>query len=62
MQNFSSIVKHRCEWPERHTDKAIFHFCGKEIFEDKPYCLNHNTIADVLPKQVEEEVNINRIA
>jgi hypothetical protein len=30
-----------------------FHFCGKERFEDKPYCLDHCAIAYVVPEKEE---------
>ena len=32
-----------------------FHFCGKERFEEKPYCLNHCAIAYIIPEKEEVE-------
>jgi len=59
---FASKVKRGCEWPDGHPDEAEFHFCGKERFEDKPYCLSHCAIAYVIPEKEEEEVSTNRVA
>ena len=47
--------KRGCEWPEGHPDESDFHFCGKERFEDKPYCLEHCSLAYVVPEK--EELN-----
>ena len=52
---FNSNVKRGCEWPEGHPDEAGFHFCGKERFEDKPYCIDHCTVAYVLPEKEEAD-------
>ena len=52
---FNSSVKRGCEWPKGHPDENDFHFCGKERFEDKPYCLDHCTIAYVVPEKEENE-------
>ena len=60
---FNSNPKRGCEWPEGHPDENDFHFCGKERFEDKPYCIDHCAIAYVIPEKEESdrvEVN-NRI-
>ena len=48
--------KRGCEWPEGHPDEADFHFCGKERFEDKPYCIKHCSVAYVIPEK-EESIN-----
>ena len=53
----TSNNKRGCEWPEGHPDEADFHFCGKERFEDKPYCLNHCAIAYVIPEKEEARTN-----
>ena len=46
VKNLFTLPKKRgCEWPEGHPNEPDFHFCGKERFEEKPYCLNHCTIA-----------------
>ena len=49
------IIKRGCEWPEGHPDESDFKFCGKERFEDKPYCLNHCAVAYVIPEKEESE-------
>ena len=38
---FTKTLKRGCEWPEGHPDESDFKFCGKERFEDKPYCIDH---------------------
>mgnify|MGYP001501121663 FL=1 len=48
---FNSSVKRGCEWPQGHPDENDFHFCGKDRFEDKPYCLDHCAIAYVIPEK-----------
>ena len=50
---FKSSVNRGCEWPEGHPDEPEFHFCSKERFEDKPYCLDHCAIAYVIPEKEE---------
>ena len=52
---FNSFVKRGCEWPQGHPDESDFHFCGKERFEDKPYCLDHCAVAYVIPEKDENE-------
>ena len=52
---FNSSIKRGCEWPQGHPDETGFHFCGKERFEDKPYCLEHCAVAYVIPEKEEEE-------
>ena len=62
-QNFQPIVKNLftkkvrrgCEWPEGHPDESDFKFCGKERFEEKPYCINHCAVAYVMPEKEESE-------
>ena len=49
------LKKRGCEWPEGHPDEAEFHFCGKERFEDKPYCLDHCAMAYIIPDKEEAE-------
>ncbi len=58
----SSNTKRGCEWPEGHPDEPEFRFCDKERFEDKPYCLNHCTVAYVIPEKEEEKTTLNRSA
>ena len=43
--------KRGCEWPEGHPDETEFHFCNKERFEEKPYCLDHCGLAYVIPEK-----------
>tara|TARA_B100000945_G_C20401125_1_gene607377 strand:- start:938 stop:1414 length:477 start_codon:yes stop_codon:yes gene_type:complete len=50
---FIKSDKRGCEWPQGHPDEMDFHFCGKERFEDKPYCLDHCAIAYVVPEKEE---------
>ena len=57
---FSPIAKRGCEWPEGHPDEPEFHFCGKERFDDKPYCLDHCAVAYILPEK--EEANNQEVA
>ena len=52
---FALAPKRGCEWPEGHPDEAEFHFCGKERFEDKPYCLDHCAVAYIIPEKEEGE-------
>lgn len=49
----SANGKRGCEWPKGHPDEPEFHFCNQERFEDKPYCLNHCSIAYVIPEKDE---------
>ena len=49
----SNSTKRGCEWPVGHPDEAEFHFCDKERFEDKPYCLEHCAVAYVIPEKEE---------
>lgn len=50
---FTASSKRGCEWPEGHPDEPEFHFCSKERFEDKPYCLDHCSEAYVIPEKDE---------
>ena len=50
---FTSSSKRGCEWPEGHPDEPEFHFCNKQRFEDKPYCLDHCAVAYVIPEKEE---------
>ena len=52
---FAVAPKRGCEWPEGHPDEVEFHFCGKERFEDKPYCLDHCAVAYIIPDKEEAE-------
>jgi len=62
-QSFQPIVKNLitnnnkrgCEWPEGHPDESGFKFCGKERFEEKPYCLEHCSVAYVIPEKEDSE-------
>ena len=59
---FSQYTIRGCEWPEGHPNELEFHFCGKERFEDKPYCLDHCAIAYVIPEKEEGKTKSNRFA
>lgn len=50
---FKTTSKRGCEWPEGHPDEPEFRFCNKERFEEKPYCLDHCSIAYVIPEKEE---------
>ena len=52
---FTAAPKRGCEWPEGHPDETDFSFCGKDRFEDKPYCLDHCAVAYVVPEKEEHE-------
>tara|TARA_Y100000768_G_scaffold376080_1_gene347694 strand:+ start:133 stop:603 length:471 start_codon:yes stop_codon:yes gene_type:complete len=52
---FNTNTKRGCEWPMGHPDETNFHFCNKERFEDKPYCLDHCAVAYVVPEKEESE-------
>ena len=56
---FTNNIKRGCEWPEGHPDESDFKFCGKERFEDKPYCLDHCEVAYVIPEKEELEKQQN---
>ena len=56
---FSKNSKRGCEWPEGHPDESTFHFCNKERFDDKPYCLEHCAVAYIIPEK--EEVKNNGV-
>ena len=47
--------KRGCEWPDGHPDESDFKFCGQDRYEDKPYCLEHCTVAYVIPEKDESE-------
>ena len=50
---FIANSKRGCEWPEGHPDEPEFHFCNKERFDEKPYCLDHCSVAYVIPDRDE---------
>ena len=50
---FNTNGQRGCEWPEGHPEEVEFHFCNKERFEDKPYCLEHCAVAYVIPEKDE---------
>ena len=53
--SLASGATRNCEWPMGHPDEPEFHFCGKKVFEDKPYCLEHCAIAYVIPEKEESD-------
>ena len=59
---FANHTKRGCEWPEGHPDESDFKFCGKDRFEDKPYCIDHCAVAYVIPeKEEEKQIVVQRI-
>ena len=58
----SANAKRGCEWPEGHPDELEFHFCGKERFEDKPYCLDHCAVAYVIPEKENDKITPGKVA
>ena len=56
-----SSIKRGCEWPVGHPDEPDFHFCNKERFDDKPYCLDHCAIAYVVPEKEEVKAEISQV-
>ena len=52
---FTNQTKRGSEWPEGHPDENDFKFCGKERFDDKPYCIDHCAVAYVIPENEEEK-------
>ena len=59
---FTSQTKRGCEWPEGHPDESDFKFCGKDRFEDKPYCIDHCAVAYVIPEKEEEKQHVTQRA
>ena len=57
---FTNQTKRGCEWPEGHPDESDFKFCGKERFDDKPYCIDHCAVAYVIPEKEEEKQHITK--
>ena len=55
---FINQAKRGCEWPEGHPDESDFKFCGKDRFEDKPYCIDHCAVAYVIPEKEEEKQHV----
>lgn len=39
------LTSDRCCWPIDDVNSDNFHFCGKKVFKNKPYCLEHCAIA-----------------
>ena len=57
---FTNQTKRGCEWPEGHPDESDFKFCGKDRFEDKPYCIDHCAVAYVVPEKEEEKQRVTQ--
>ena len=53
--SFLDIKDGLCRWPLGEPEDSDFKFCGKDRFEDKPYCLDHCAIAYVIPEKEEAE-------
>ena len=39
------LTSDRCCWPIDDATSEGFHFCGKKVFKNKPYCLEHCAMA-----------------
>ena len=59
---FVTKLKRGCEWPVGHPGDAGFHFCGKERFDEKPYCLKHCAVAYVIPEKEDNTKISNKVA
>ena len=57
---FTNQTKRGCEWPDGHPDESDFKFCGKDRFEDKPYCIDHCAVAYVIPEREEEKQHVTQ--
>jgi GcrA cell cycle regulator len=57
---FTNQTKRACEWPDGHPDESDFKFCGKDRFEDKPYCIDHCAVAYVIPEKEEEKQHVTQ--
>ena len=57
---FTNQIKRGCEWPDGHPDESGFKFCGKDRFEDKPYCIDHCAVAYVIPEKEEEKQHVTQ--
>ena len=57
---FTNQTKRGCEWPDGHPDESDFKFCGKDRFEDKPYCIDHCAVAYVIPEKEEEKQHVTQ--
>tara|TARA_B100001123_G_scaffold428866_1_gene546484 strand:+ start:483 stop:950 length:468 start_codon:yes stop_codon:yes gene_type:complete len=58
---FATNQTRGCEWPIGHPDEKNFHFCSKERFHDKSYCLEHCAIAYVIPEKEEELSSVTQV-
>ena len=59
---FVSKIQRGCEWPMGHPGENGFHFCNKERFDEKPYCLKHCAVAYVIPEKEENIKIANKVA
>ena len=59
---FVTKLKRGCEWPEGHPGEIGFHFCSKERFDEKPYCLKHCAVAYVIPEKEDNKKISNKVA
>lgn len=41
----SELTSDLCCWPIDDVNSEDFHFCGKKVFKNKPYCLEHCALA-----------------
>ena len=50
------LTSDRCCWPVDDANSDEFHFCGKKVFKNKPYCLEHCAMAYTSPASKSAEV------
>ncbi|MDR0367037.1 MAG: GcrA family cell cycle regulator [Rickettsiales bacterium] len=53
------LTQDRCCWPIDDVNSENFHFCGKKVFDGKPYCLEHCAIAYTNSATAAEEREAN---
>ncbi len=46
-----------CCWPIDEVNSENFHFCGKKVFKNRPYCLEHCAIAYINTTSQSEDHN-----
>lgn len=43
--SLNELTSDRCCWPIDDVNSDNFHFCGRKVFKNKPYCLEHCAMA-----------------
>ncbi len=54
-----NLTSTSCCWPLDEVVDGNFHFCGKQVFKNKPYCLEHCIMAYSNITNVEDKGNNN---